>query len=220
MALEILNNLVNWLIGLIDSLGYLGIFILMTIESSFIPFPSEVVLIPAGVLIYQGKMNFWLVLFFGILGSLAGALINYYLAFYLGRKGIHKLLNKYEKVFFINEESLNKSDRFFEKHGEITTFIGRLIPGVRQLISLPAGFSKMNIYKFIFYTALGAGIWTAILIALGYFFGDNGKLIEKNLNIVNLILIFLALIIIFVYLWIKRRKIKREIKQEVKILSS
>ena len=199
---------VEKLVGLIDSLGYFGIFILMTVESSFIPFPSEIVLIPAGILIYQGKMSFWLVFLAGVLGSLTGALINYYLALYLGRKGINKLIDKYGKVFFIDKNSLEKSDRFFEEHGEITNFSGRLIPLVRQWISIPAGFSKMNIYKFCFYTVLGAGIWSFILIALGYIFAENIELVKENLNMVNLLLITIILIVIFIYLLRIRRKNK------------
>ena len=206
MANTAFIQIVEKLVGLIDSLGYLGIFILMTVESSFIPFPSEIVLIPAGILIYQGEMNFWLVFSAGVLGSLAGALINYYLAFYLGRKGVNKLINKYGRVLFIDKNSLSKSDRFFEEHGEITNFVGRLIPLVRQWISIPAGFSKMNIYKFCFYTVLGAGIWCFVLIALGYIFAENIWLIKENLNIINLLLITIVLVIVLIYLLKIRRK--------------
>ena len=207
--IEIFNRLVESLVGLISSLDYLGIFILMIIESSFIPFPSEVVLIPAGVLVQRGEMVFSFVLLAGILGSIVGALINYYLAMHLGRRFIRKLVSKYGKIFFIGEESLEKSEDYFKKHGHITTFVGRLIPVIRQLISIPAGFAKMNITKFVFYTGLGAGIWTFILVALGYLFGENLELVENNLKIIILILVFSALFIIWIYLLIKRRRIRK-----------
>ena len=191
---------------MIDSLGYFGVFILMAIESSFVPFPSEVILIPAGVLVQRGEMSFLLVFIVGVLGSLAGALINYCLAFYLGRKGVERLIKKYGKIFLIDNEKLERSDNFFERHGEVTTFVGRLIPVIRQLISIPAGFSKMNVWKFSFYTALGAGIWTAILITLGYVFGDNMAVIEQNLSVISLVVMGFALIVVLVYLLVKRRR--------------
>ena len=208
MAIEIFDSIANWLINIIDSLGYFGIFILMTIESSFIPFPSELVLIPAGVLVYRGEMSFWLVFLTGVLGSLVGALINYYLAFFLGRKGVNKLISKYGKVFFITEKSLEKSDKFFEEHGEITNFIGRLIPLVRQWISIPAGFSKMNLGKFCFYTILGAGIWNFLLVGLGYVFAENIAVIKENFNAINMLIITIVLVIVLIYLLIIRTKNK------------
>jgi len=202
----IFNRIVEGLVSLTGSFGYLGIFILMVVESSFVPFPSEVVLIPAGVLVQRGEMVFLIVFLVGVLGSLLGALINYYLAFYLGRKGVNKLVERYGKILFINKDSLNKIDRYFNKHGQITTFVGRLLPGIRQLISIPAGFAKMDIYKFSFYTVLGAGIWTIILIALGYLFGENLVLIEQNLRVITLSLLPFILVIILVYLLIKKKR--------------
>jgi membrane protein DedA with SNARE-associated domain len=203
MILELFQSIVNFLIELINSLGYLGIFIGMSIESSFFPFPSEVILIPAGVLVSEGKMSFLLVFLAGVLGSIIGAWINYFLAFYLGRGAINKLTDKYGKFIFIDKTSIEKSEKYFEKHGEITTFIGRLIPGIRQLISIPAGFSKMNFTKFTLYTALGAGIWSLILIFLGYWFGENQELIYNN---IKLFLVLFSILVIGIYILVKKKK--------------
>lgn len=206
MLQEIFNPLVNFFLSSVGTIGYIGIFILMTIESSFIPFPSEVILIPAGALVAQGKMSWFLAFIASLAGSMLGAYINYFLALFLGRKTIDKLIKKYGKFFFLNKQKLKQSDKYFEKHGEITTFIARLIPVVRQLISLPAGFSKMNLAKFSLYTALGAGIWSAILIYLGYLFGDNLEIIKSNLNLITMGVIFISLVIILIYLICKKRK--------------
>lgn len=154
--------------------GFILIFIFMTVESSFIPFPSEVVMIPAGFLAYRGLLSThipWLdlvlAIVIGLAGSMAGAYINYYLSAWLGRPFLHK----YGKYFFLNEKHLDRAEEIFRQYGEVATFVCRLLPAIRQLISIPAGLSRMNLGSFSFYTALGAGIWTAILAGVGWYFG-------------------------------------------------
>ena len=197
-----IRELAQGLVDLIFDWGYLGIFLLMAVESSFIPFPSEIVMIPAGYLAAEGKMSISLVMISGIGGSLLGAFINYYLALLLGRK----ILKKYGKYFFIKESALEKMDSFFAKHGAISTFTGRLIPGVRQLISVPAGLSRMNIGVFSLYTALGAGIWALVLTLLGYFIGNNQELISIYLKqITYAVLVILGIIGLLYYRYQKNK---------------
>jgi membrane protein DedA with SNARE-associated domain len=200
-----IHEIANTIVSYIGDMGYLGIFLLMFLESTFFPFPSEIIMIPAGYLAYQGEMNIYIIILVGILGSVLGALLNYYLAMFFGRK----FILKYGKYFFIKEETLDKLESFFAKHGEISTFTGRLIPGIRQLISLPAGLARMNIVKFSFYTAIGAGIWVVVLVAVGYLVGSNEALISEYLKSATLIaLVSVVLIIIF---YIVRNKKRREI---------
>ena len=184
---------------LITNLGYLGIFIGMTIESSFIPFPSEVILIPAGALIARGEMAFLPVFLASLFGSLLGATINFFLAMFVGRTTIDFLVKKYGKFLFITPKSLKMADNYFKKHGEVTTFVGRLIPLIRQLISLPAGFARMNFLKFLLYTALGAGIWTLVLVYVGYFFGNNYEWINQNMDLVTLFVIIFSIVVLILY---------------------
>ncbi len=200
-----MEEIVNFLVETVGSLGYIGIFALMFLESSFFPFPSEVVMIPAGYLAFKGEMNLVLAVLFGIGGSVAGALFNYALASKFGRV----FLIKYGKYLFIKEETLDKLEDFFDKHGHISTFNGRLIPGIRQYISLPAGLAKMHIGKFAFYTALGAGIWVIVLTVLGYFLGQNEDLIHKYLKEITIITLVVIAVITFVYY--KKQKTKNEI---------
>ncbi len=197
-----LRELAQELVDMIFDWGYLGIFLLMAVESSFIPFPSEIVLIPAGYLASQGEMSISLVFLSGLGGSMLGAFVNYYLAFTLGRK----LLVRYGKYFFIKESALIKMENFFDKHGAISTFSGRLIPGIRQLISIPAGLSRMNIAKFSLYTSLGAGIWAMVLIMLGYIIGENQELISSYLKQITVFVVVLMVILGIVYVLYQKKE--------------
>ncbi len=164
--LDLIHDIAIWYISQVERIGwawftYLG----MLVESSFVPFPSEIVMPPAGH--QAGSIpRLLLVIFCGTAGSLSGGLINYSLGYYLGRP----FFEKYGKFFLISHKSLEKMDRFWVRHGEAGTFICRFIPGVRQLISLPAGISRMNIWKFSFYTSLGSGIWVTTLALIGWWF--------------------------------------------------
>ena len=189
-----LSDIMSSIVNAVSSFGYFGIFVMMFLESTVVPIPSEIVMIPAGYLAANGEMNIYIVLFMGIFGSLVGAVFNYYLALKYGRP----FLSKYGKYIFFNEQTQKKIDDFFLKHGHISTFSGRLIPGVRHLISIPAGLARMNFFKFTFYTTLGAGIWVTILTLLGYFIGQYQELIHKYLALtLNSVLILLALYITF-----------------------
>jgi len=184
-----------WLVQIVMSLGYFGVFILMTIESTFIPLPSELILIPAGYLVVQEQMNFALIILVAILGSVTGALINYTLAYKFGRAFLHKNA----KWFLLTEDKLVKMETFFNKHGVFSTFIGRLLLGVRHYISFPAGLSKMDLKLFVIAIALGAGIWSIFLTYLGYIIGNNSELIKYHLHQFTIYLILIIVIIGIVY---------------------
>lgn len=157
----------------VENASYLFVFIFMVIESSFIPFPSEVVVPPAAYLACtKGDMNVFLIVLVATAGAIVGALINYYLAIWIGRPVVYKFANsRWGRLCLIDQGKVKKAEKYFYDHGAISTLIGRLIPAVRQLISIPAGLAKMNIWVFILLTALGATLWNVILAALGYWLG-------------------------------------------------
>ncbi|MEW6419216.1 MAG: DedA family protein [Nitrospirota bacterium] len=195
----------NWLVDTIGSMGYLGIMVLMFIESTFIPLPSELVIPPAGYLISQNQMSWTGVIVSGTAGSVLGALFNYAIAVYLGRP----FILRYGKYFGITQRHFIKGEDFFLTHGNISTFIGRLILGVRHYISFPAGLARMNLKKFCFYTAFGAGIWVWILAYIGYFVGNNKeKIMDVSKQWSLYIIIGCALLVVVYVLWHKRREQK------------
>ena len=197
-----MDQIIDWIVLTVSDLGYSGIIIMMFLESRFIPFPSEVVMIPAGYLAYKGEMSLVLIILAGTFGSLMGALLNYYLAIKLGRP----FLLHYGKYVMFNEAGLKKMEDFFARHGHVSTFTGRLIPVVRQYISLPAGLARMNLMVFSFYTSLGAGIWVAILALLGYYIGGNELLIKEYLRDIIITLVVSIIIGIAGYLRWQRHK--------------
>ena len=201
--MHIISALTSWLVDTIGSMGYTGIISLMFLESSFFPFPSEVVMPPAGYLAWKGEMSLSLVLISGIAGSLLGALFNYWLAVKLGRP----FLLKYGKYFFISPESIDKADRFFSKHGHVSTLVGRLLPVIRQYISLPAGIARMPMKTFMLFTTIGAGAWVVVLTFAGYLLGEHQDMLKEYLHVITLACVGLAVIIAGGYiLYLRRRR--------------
>ena len=197
-----LHEIVMKIVEIVGSLGYPGIVALMFLESTFFPFPSEVVVTPAGYLAAQGQMSLWLVIVTGIIGSLLGALFNYWLSCQFGRP----LFERYGKYFLVTPAALDKADAFFANHGHISTFIGRLLPGIRQLISLPAGVARMNIPLFCFFTSLGAGIWVVVLALVGYWVGYNEDLVKEYTHLISIVLIVSCVLLAAGYILYVRRK--------------
>jgi len=196
---EIINTIIEWYMG---HLNYFTVALLMTIESSFIPFPSEAVIPFAAYKAAQGELNIFLVVLSGTAGALAGALVNYYLALWLGRPLVYRFARSaIGRMLLLSEAKVAHAEEYFVKNGKSSTFIGRLVPAVRQLISIPAGLSKMNMRDFIIYTTLGAGIWNVILAVTGYYLYEVR---EKIYPWIGEILIFLGVAFV-IYLVVKAR---------------
>lgn len=192
-----IHTVVQWLLDTIGAMGYPGILLLMAMESSIIPVPSELVMPPAGYLAFQGKMNMFLVIVSGTIGSLVGAYANYFASHYLGRP----LILKYGKYVLIPPDKFERVESFFLRHGEISTFIGRLLPVIRHLISIPAGVAGMNHLKFSLYTLLGAGIWCTVLTVIGYAIGENQQLIMQYSHKALLWVVLFSIILVALYIW-------------------
>ncbi|MDR0746581.1 MAG: DedA family protein [Helicobacteraceae bacterium] len=199
-----LSDIVNFIVELVADMGYVGIALMMFLESSFFPFPSEVAMIPAGYLASKGEMNICAAIACGVLGSLLGSLFNYYLAITLGRKAILR----WGHYVFFTEETMQKVERYFKAHGHISTFSGRLIPVVRQYISLPAGLARMNVFLFALFTSAGATIWSTVLVFLGYFIGENQEMIERYLYVAIIAALIFVIFIATVYVIFQKRRKK------------
>lgn len=201
-----------------DHMSYVSITALMTIESSFIPFPSEIVIPPAVyVAADEGSslnltssylLNVLLIVLFGTLGAVLGATINYFLAMWLGRPVIYKFADsRWGHLLLLSSEKIAKAENYFNERGKVSTFVGRLIPGIRQLISIPAGLAKMHLGSFLLYTTMGAGIWNVVLATLGYVAHGQEEMIDRyshELSIAIMVLVGVAIVWMLVKRWIKR----------------
>ena len=205
----------DFITPLLEQLNYLTVMFLMFIESTFIPFPSEVVVPPAAYNAAAGELNIFLVVLFATIGADLGASVNYLLAYYLGRPFIYKFANsRWGHLCLLDQQKVERSEKFFYDHGITATLVGRVIPGIRQLISIPAGLAKMNFYKFILYTTIGAGIWNSILATLGWYlhsFVPKDQLADKineystYIKIVILSALFIAVAYIVIRMILNKR---------------
>lgn len=195
----------NWFSSLMGNLNYWTVFILMYVEGTVIPVPSELIVSPAAYHAAAGHLDVTLVIIFATLGAVLGSATNYVAAYYLGRPIVYKFANsKLGHLCLLNQEKIEKSEKYFNDHGVIATLTGRLLPGIRQVISVPAGLAKMTFWKFMLYTTIGAGIWNCVLAALGWYLHSivpeeqlNEKILEYNHHIKVVILSLFGLMVAY-----------------------
>ena len=206
-----LESFIQWLLDRFRDIGYPGIIVLMAVESSIIPLPSELVMPPAGYLAAKGEMSLPLVIVCGVFGSVLGALANYGVAAWLGRAFVHRM----GRYVLVSERSLERSERFFAAHGEISTFVARMLPVIRHLISLPAGLARMRLPRFVSFTALGSGIWCTVLTLIGWTIGRKEDVLMGALNVevrreaehaMTIIVPALVVLTIAYVVWSRRRR--------------
>lgn len=204
-----LEHLVNWLLQTLRDVGYPGIVALMAMESSILPVPAELVMPPAGYWVAKGEMNAWIVLGCGTVGSVLGALANYWMAHVLGRA----FVRRFGRYVLLSERSLDRAERFFADHGEISTLVGRLLPVLRHLISIPAGIARMSVSRFVTFTALGAFAWCAVLTGIGYFLGRHEDALpsheEVQRYVGRVMWIVVPLIVVGVTIYVIRHRRRR-----------
>jgi len=197
MANIILSTIANWIMGVISALGYGGIVLLMAIESANIPLPSEIIMPFSGFLVAQRQLNLWWVGFFGAVGCVLGSVVSYYLGMWGGRP----LIEKYGKYILISHHDLDLADHWFQKYGEATVFIGRLLPVVRTFISFPAGISRMNFGRFVVYSFLGSLPWTLVLAYVGQKMGENWEALRHYFRGFDWAILILMVILIILYIY-------------------
>lgn len=195
------ETVIQWIVHIVEAMGYFGVFLMSALESTALPIPSEATLIPAGYLIHQGTWNGPLVFLLAISGTMTGSLANYFAAKYFGRF----LLLRYGKYMFLEQDKLDKAEAYFAKHGPVSIFLGRLVFGIRHFISFPAGLARMDLTKFCIYTAAGGGLWTLVLLCLGYAIGNNKELVMSLLPEIKIGFVVMVAIAGFFY-WKHHRK--------------
>ena len=201
---EFFQSLADWYM---QHMNYFTITLLMAIESSFVPLPSEIVIPPAIWKAASGELNMYLVVFFATVGAIIGALFNYVMARWLGRVIIYSLAeSRVGKMFLLNQAKVEHAEAYFNRHGKSSTFIGRLIPGIRHLISIPAGLAKMNVKQFVLYTALGSAIWHIILAALSYYLYKQQDLLYKYMHELSYILLACGAVFVVFLIWKYKKK--------------
>lgn len=200
-----LEQLSSIIIHIIQSTGYLGVFILMTLESALIPIPSEITMPFAGFLAQKGELNLFLVILAGAFGNLTGSLIAYGVGFYLEEHVILKFVDKYGKFLLITKDDYSKSMNWLKKYGDAVAFFSRILPAIRTFISLPAGLSEMNIWKFSIFTFLGSLIWSAFLAYVGFYFGEEWGFLEPYFKKFE---ILLGILFVVFGLWFINHKLK------------
>lgn len=207
-----MSSLIEFLTGiiiqLISTTGYLGIFILMTLDSALIPIPSEVTMPFSGFLAGRGELNFILIVIAGTLASIVGSIIGYYIGFFLEETVLLSLIRKYGKLLLLTEHDYHVSKKWFDKYGDKIVLIGRLIPGVRTFISLPAGMFAMNIRKFLIYTTIGSVIWCSLLTYIGFSAGQNWHFLEPIFKKLEIGIAVLAIIALLLYINHKLKIVK------------
>lgn len=208
-----IESLGSWITNTISSWGYMAVFFLMTLESALIPIPSEVTMPFAGFLVGLGILKFWPLVFVGALANLTGSLLAYALGYWGQEKLIRQLIKKYGRYLLISYDEVETAERWFRQRGELIAFGSRLLPVVRTFISLPAGFSQMNVFKFSIYTFLGAFIWSSVLAYLGVILGDNWNVLGVYFKKFDILIVSLGSAAVVFYVWYKLRKIRKENKR-------
>lgn len=203
-------NLTEWVISIMEQLGYLGIAILMFLDNVFPPIPSEIIMPSAGYTASQNQLLLVGVIIAGCIGSLLAAALLYWIGYKFKHETIFNFVDRYGKFLFIKSEDVKKSLSWFEKYGHRIVFFGRMIPAVRSLISIPAGMSRMPFWKFMFYSSLGTIIWTTFLACIGFYFGENQALMQKIFSQVGYFIIGIVLIIV-AWIWYRRNQRKSRV---------
>jgi membrane protein DedA with SNARE-associated domain len=187
----------DWVIGTIESTGYIGIIFLMFLENVFPPIPSEVIMPLAGFMVAEGKHNLLGVIVSGAIGSVLGALPLYYVGYFLGEERLKAFADKHGRWLTVSREDLERAKKWFDQHGKLAVLICRLVPGIRSLISIPAGIAKMNMASFLCFTAIGAALWTALLAFAGYILGEKFEKVGEYLNPASYV-VLAAIVIVYV----------------------